>query len=108
MRTRRNTYTGYSIGCAGVWAAILVVGQRRLDGETRDMLRLVCSGWWMGWTSATIARVGFPPPKELTPRAEKRLRLVSLLLVAAGLISVVRLLATGTRGAKQGRRPRTN
>ncbi len=107
MRPRLNTYTGYSVGCAGVWAAILAIGQRRLDPETRSMLRLVCGGWWMGWTSATIARIGYPPPKGLTPRAERRLRTVSLLLVAVGLISVVRLLATGTRRAKQDRRPRT-
>ena len=40
MRTRLNTYTGYSVGCACVWAAILAVGQRRLDPETRSMLRL--------------------------------------------------------------------
>ena len=107
MRTRLNTYTGYSVGCACVWAAILAVGQRRLDPETRSMLRLGCGGWWMGWTSATIARIGYPPPKGLTPRGERRLRTVSLLLVAVGLISVVRLLATGTRRAKQDRRPRT-
>ena len=100
MRPRLNTYAGYSVGCAGVWAAILAIGRRRLDPETRNMLRLVCSGWWMGWMSATIARIGYPPPKALTPRAERRLRTVSLLLVAAGLISVVRLLATGTRRAK--------
>ena len=101
MRPRLNTYAGYSVGCAAVWAAILAIGRRRLDPETRNMLRLVCSGWWMGWTSATIARIGYPPPKGLTPRGERRLRTVSLLLVAVGLSSVVRLLATGTRRAKQ-------
>jgi hypothetical protein len=97
MRTRLNTYTGYSVGCAGVWAAILAIGQRRLDPDTRSTLPLVCGGWWVGWTSATIARVGYPPPNRLTPRGERRLRTGSLILVAAGLISVVRLLATGTR-----------
>jgi hypothetical protein len=107
MRPRLNTYTGYSVGCAGVWAAILAVGRRRLDPETWSALRLGCGGWWMGWTSATIARIGYPPPKGLTARGERRLRTVSLLLVAVGLISVVRLLATGTRRSKQDRRPRT-
>jgi hypothetical protein len=43
MRTRLNTYTGYSVGCAGVWAAILAIGERRLDPETRSILRLVCT-----------------------------------------------------------------
>ena len=97
MRTQRNTYTGYSIGCAGVWGVVLLLGRRRLDSQTWNMLRLVCGGWWMGWTSATIARIGFPPPKELTPAGEKRLRTISILLVAVGLMSTFRMLAAGKR-----------
>jgi phosphatidylserine synthase len=100
IRARLNTYTGYSIGCAAVWAVILVVAQQRLDAQTRNTLRLACSGWWSGWTSATIARVSFPPPKKLQPRTEKRLGIVSIVLIAAGLISVIRLLITGTRSAE--------
>ena len=92
---RTNTYTGYSIGCAGVWALILLVARRRLDAQNRNMLRLVCGGWWMGWTSATIARIGYPPPKPLTPAAEKRLRIISIVLVALGLTNTIRFLATG-------------
>ena len=97
MSVQRNTYTGYSIGCAGVWGVILLLGRRRLDSQTWNMLRLVCSGWWLGWTSATIARIGYPPPKQLTAAAEKRLRLVSIVLVALGLTSVIRMLASGKR-----------
>jgi hypothetical protein len=97
MRTRLNTYTAYSIGCAGVWGAILLLARRRLDSQTRNTLRLVCSGWWIGWTSATIARIGFPPPKQLTPAAAKRLRNVSIVLIALGLTSTIRTLATGKR-----------
>ena len=97
MRTRLNSYTGYSIGCASVWGVILLLAQRRLDAQTRNTLGLVCGGWWMGWTSATIARIGYPPPKPLTPAAEKRLRSVSVVLIALGLINVIRLLATGKR-----------
>ena len=89
-----NTYTGYSIGCAGVWGAILLLAQRRLDSQTRNTLALVCGGWWIGWTSATIARLGFPPPKQLTPAGEKRLRIVSIVLVALGLANTIRLFAT--------------
>jgi hypothetical protein len=96
MSTRRDTYTTYSIGCAGVWGIILLA-RRRVDSETANTLRLVCGGWWMGWTSATIARIGFPPPKPLTPAAEKRLRIVSSVLVALGLTNTVRMLATGKR-----------
>jgi hypothetical protein len=102
---QRQTYTSYSIGCAAVWALILAVGQRRLDPETWKMLRLGCAGWWTGWASATIARAGYPPPKKLTPRAEKRLALVSLALVASGLINVIRLLAAGKRPPPPTSRP---
>jgi hypothetical protein len=49
--------------------------------------------------SATIARVSYPPPKQLKSGTEKRLGIVSLLLIAVGLIGVIRLLATGKRPA---------
>lgn len=94
-----NTYAGYSISCAAVWAVILVVAQRRVEPPTRNTLWLACSGWWAGWTSATIARVSYPPPKQLKPETEKRLGILSILLIAIGLISVIRLLATGKRPA---------
>lgn len=107
MRARLNTYTTYSIGCASVWGAILLVAQRRLDAQSRNTLQLLCGGWWIGWTSATIARIGFPPPKPLTPAAEKRLRIVSIVLVALGLINTIRFLAGGTLPKKHaGRRRR--
>lgn len=96
-RGRLNTYTSYSVGCAGVWGVILLLAQRRLDAQTRNVLRLVCGGWWMGWTSATIARAGFPPPKPLTPAGEKRLRTISTVLVALGLTNTIHVLATGRR-----------
>ena len=97
MRAQLNTYTSYSIGCAGVWGTILLLAQRRLDTQTRNTLPLVCGGWWMGWTSATIARAGFPPPKPLTLAGEKRLRIISIVLVALGLTNTIRMLATGKR-----------
>ena len=102
-----RTYTGYSVSCAGVWALLLAAGERRLGREDRDRLRLTCAGWWMGWTSATIARVTYPPPRKLDPAAEQRLAGASLALVALGLGNVARQLATGRRGggdAKSGRR----
>jgi hypothetical protein len=51
----------------------------------------------MGWTSATIARVGYPPPKPLTPAGEKRLRVISFALVALGLANTVRMFGGGRR-----------
>jgi hypothetical protein len=97
MRPQRNTYTAYSVGCAGVWGVILLVARLRLDSQTRHTIQLVCGGWWIGWTSATIARIGYPPPKQLTPAAHKRLRILSIALIALGLISTIRTLATGKR-----------
>jgi hypothetical protein len=97
MRTQRNSYTAYSIGCAGVWGVILLLGRRRLDSQTWNTLRLVCSGWWMGWTSAAIARIVYPPPNELTPASEKRLRIISIALIALGLASTLRMFAAGKR-----------
>ncbi len=91
----RNSYAGYSIGCGIVWALILAVAQRRLDAPTRKTLQQACAAWWSGWASATIARAGYPAPKELGPRGKKRLERVSLVLVAGGLINVIRLLVTG-------------
>lgn len=97
ITTQRNTYTTYSLGCAGVWGVILLLGRRRLDAQTWNTLRLVCGGWWIGWTSASIARIAFPPPKQLTPAGAKRLRIVSIVLVALGLANTVRMLAGGKR-----------
>jgi hypothetical protein len=96
---QRETYARYSVGCAGVWALILAAGARRLDPEEWDRLRLTCGGWWMGWTSATIARVVYPPPKLLPPATQKRLASASLALIALGLAGVLRSLATSGRAA---------
>ena len=98
IRDRLNTYTSYSVGSAAVWGLILALGRRRLDSEAWKALRLGCAGWWSGWTSATIARAGYPPPKKLAPEAERRLAIVSLALVALGFSSVIRLLAGGKPG----------
>jgi hypothetical protein len=58
MRTRLENYTTYSVGCAIVWAAVLA--GLAASGK-KDKLRTILpvfGGWWMGWTSATIARYG--------------------------------------------------
>ena len=96
LRTRLDTYTAYGIGCAAVWAAILIATQLRTDSQTRNTIRLMCAGWWLGWISASIARVVYPPPKKLKPEIENRVAMASLGLVAVGIISVVRLLIAGS------------
>ena len=60
----RNTYTGYSIGCAIVWAAILAGISLGADTATRQKFLMVFAGWVIGWLSATIARAVYPPPKR--------------------------------------------
>jgi len=64
MSRRSNTYTGYSIACAIVWAVILAGVSALADSSTRYKFRLVFGGWWIGWLSATIARAVYPAPKR--------------------------------------------
>jgi hypothetical protein len=60
----RGTYTGYAIGCAAVWALIWLIALRTAKKETLDKLRITFPAWVMGWTSATIARYVYPPPRK--------------------------------------------
>ena len=64
---RLESYTAYSVGCAVVWTIILGVLAATANKETLRKVGLGCAGWWMGWTSATIARWGYPPPKSRPP-----------------------------------------
>lgn len=62
---RLRSYLVYSIACFIVWGivwAIYLLGVAR----THDLgtIRLVFLGWLIGWTSATIARYVYPPPKK--------------------------------------------
>ena len=61
MRRRLNTYTAYSIGCGVVWAAILAGTRKKANF---DHILLAFAGWASGWTSATIARHLYPPPRS--------------------------------------------
>jgi hypothetical protein len=71
MNARPESYTAYSVGCAVVWAVILGAVAARDKEKFRTILP-VFGGWWMGWTSATIARYGYPPPKSRPPWARDR------------------------------------
>jgi len=64
VRKRRQSYTAYSIGCAVVWAAILGALAARDEKEKLRKILPFFSGWWMGWTSATMARYVYPPAKS--------------------------------------------
>jgi hypothetical protein len=98
VRSRlNNTYTSYGVGSAVVWVALLATGRRVLDDENWDRLRLSAAGWWTGWLSATIARIGYPPPRKLTEAEQQRLERGSLVLVLLGFAGVARLMITGRR-----------
>ena len=68
MRLLRRTYTAYSIGCAVVWAILLPVVAIVDSRHVFHTVLLVFGGWVIGWTSATIARYIYPPPKTRRPR----------------------------------------
>jgi hypothetical protein len=63
MNVRPRSYMRYGVGCAAVWAVIFAVVAAR-DREKFRTILPVFGGWWMGWTSATIARYVYPPPKS--------------------------------------------
>jgi hypothetical protein len=64
MRRSLRTYTAYSIGCAIVWAVLLIAGALAGKGSASHTVLYVFFGWVLGWLSATIARVVYPPPKK--------------------------------------------
>ncbi|MDA8309668.1 MAG: hypothetical protein M0Z46_03480 [Actinomycetota bacterium] len=63
MRIRQQSYAAYSVGSVIVWAAILGVLAALGEKEKLRKILLVFGGWWLGWTSATIARFVYPPVK---------------------------------------------
>jgi hypothetical protein len=64
MKDRLRTYTAYSIGCAIVWIVLIIIGVVTSKTSTQHTLLFVILGWVLGWTSATIARYVYPPPKK--------------------------------------------
>lgn len=65
VRPRRlNSYLAYSIGCFIVWAVVWVIVLLRGSKEPVGTILLIFLGWIIGWTSATIARFVYPPPKR--------------------------------------------
>jgi hypothetical protein len=61
---RFRTYTAYSIACALIWTGILIAVGIGAYPHRHTVILLVFAGWAIGWLSATIARVVYPPPKS--------------------------------------------
>lgn len=59
-----NSYLAYSIGCAIAWAVVWAVAEIIDPKRTLTHIGWVFGGWLIGWTSASIARVVYPPPKK--------------------------------------------
>ena len=61
---RLNSYTAYSIGWVIAWAVVWAVAVAIDPKQTVGWLGWVFGGWTVGWVSATIARIVYPPPKR--------------------------------------------
>jgi len=67
LRRHSRTYAGYSIGCAVVWAVILTTVWTHAGNPVRHTFAVFFGGWAIGWLSASIARIVYPPPKPRGP-----------------------------------------
>lgn len=67
LRKYSGTYMGYSIACACVWAVVLATVWTQTGNGTRHTFAVFFGGWAIGWLSASIGRVVYPPPKTRRP-----------------------------------------
>ena len=67
LRKYAGTYAGYSVACALVWTVILAAVWSQAGDGTRHTLTVFFGGWAIGWLSASIGRVVYPPPKSRRP-----------------------------------------
>lgn len=61
---RMNTYTAYGIGFFAAMAVMLAICAATVSGKTMGYIFAIFGGSVIGWTSATLARVAYPPPKK--------------------------------------------
>ncbi|MGB8792648.1 MAG: hypothetical protein WCD33_14170 [Mycobacterium sp.] len=67
LRRFSSTYIGYSIACAVVWAIILATVWTSAGDATWHTFAVFFGGWAIGWLSASIGRLVYPPPKPRRP-----------------------------------------
>jgi hypothetical protein len=67
LRKYAGTYVGYSIACALVWAVIVAGVFTQAGGGSRHTFAVFFGGWAIGWLSASIGRLVYPPPKSRRP-----------------------------------------
>jgi hypothetical protein len=61
---RLNTYTAYSIGFFATWAILFAILTATVSHKALGYFGAVFGGTVIGWTSATLARITYPPPKK--------------------------------------------
>ncbi len=61
---RFHTYKAYTLGCVIAWAIVWVLVGTLASQHKREIVLYVFLGWLIGWTSATIARAVYPPPRR--------------------------------------------
>ncbi len=72
LRPRRlNSYAAYSVGCSIAWTVVWALVLAFDPKNTADHVLWVFLGWLIGWTSATIARLVYPPPKKRSSAGPK-------------------------------------
>jgi hypothetical protein len=70
---RRNTYAAYSVWSFVAWAVLWVILANTLKSQTLGYVLICFIGWVIGWASATLARILYPPPKNtFLPRPTSR------------------------------------
>jgi hypothetical protein len=57
-------YRGFSIGCAIAWAVVWILLVALASTTTVHRMGYVFVGWWIGWFTATVARVVYPAPRR--------------------------------------------
>lgn len=60
----RPDYLGFSLGCGVAWAVIWILLATLASAHTVHAMGYVFFGWVIGWTTATIGRVVYPPPRS--------------------------------------------
>jgi hypothetical protein len=61
---RLNAYAAYRIGCAVAWAVLWTNAATTATKQTLGYILVAFIGLVMGWTSATVARVVYPPAQQ--------------------------------------------
>lgn len=59
-----NTYTAYGIGFFATMAILLAVCAATVSTKTMGYILAIFGGTVIGWTSATLARLAYPPPRK--------------------------------------------